>query len=61
MRTIKKERFWINENDNLEHLVKSLIAWFGEYNQNYLHSKLHYKRPMEFEAKFKLNFAKNTL
>jgi hypothetical protein len=45
----------------LEHLAKSLIEWFGEYNQNYLHSKLHYKSPMEFEAEFKRNFAENTL
>jgi len=41
----------------LEHLAKSLIEWFDEYNQNYLHSKLHYKSPMEFEAEFKQNFA----
>ncbi len=61
MRTMKEECLWINEFDNLEHLAKSLTNWFGEYNQNYLHSKLHYKSPIEFEAEFKLNSAENTL
>lgn len=61
MRTMKEECLWINEFDNLENLAKSLINWFGEYNQNYLHSKLHYKSPMEFEAEFVRNFADDTL
>jgi putative transposase len=52
MRTMKEECLWINEWENLQMLTKSLKHWFGEYNQNYLHSKLHYKSPIMFALDF---------
>ncbi len=60
MRTMKEECLWINEWENLEILTESLKHWFHEYNQNYLHSKLHYKSPNEFESEFKQNLAENS-
>ena len=61
MLTTKEECLWINEFDNLNNLTKSLKSWFDEHNQNYLHSKLRYKSPMEFEAEFIQNSTENTL
>ncbi len=52
MRTMKEECLWINEWDDLEKLTESLTDWFHEYNQNYLHSKLHYKSPTMFALEF---------
>lgn len=52
MRTMKEECLWINEFDNIDNLTKNLKNWFLEYNQNYLHSTLHYKSPVDFESEF---------
>ncbi len=57
---MKEECLWINEWDDLGNLTESLKCWFGEYNQNYLHSKLHYKSPNEFELEFRQNLAENS-
>ena len=59
MRTMKEECLRINERDYLVNLAKSLKCWFNEYNQNYLHSKLHYKSPNEFELEFRRNLNQN--
>ena len=56
MRTMKEECLWINEFDNIDNLTKLLKNWFCEYNQNYLHSKLHYKSPVDFELEFYKNY-----
>jgi len=57
MRTIKEELVWLNEYADLWELKKALKAWIDEYNNDYLHSALGYKSPMQFENESLLIYA----
>lgn len=52
MRTLKEECLWLNEYANLAEVKQSLAAWVDDYNNNYLHSSLKYKTPMQAQNMF---------
>lgn len=50
MRTIKEEVIWLNEFSSFDEAKKTLDNWIEEdYNKLYVHSRLGYKSPKEFE------------
>jgi len=49
MRTIKEELIWLNEYADVWELKKAMKQWIDEYNNDYLHSALGYKSPVQFE------------
>lgn len=55
MRTIKEECCWLQDWNSFDELKSELIEWIDFYNNNYLHSALGYKSPIEIELQ------KNTL
>ena len=53
IRTIKEEVIWLNEFGTFEEAKERLSRWIQEdYNKLYVHSKLGYMSPEEFEAKY---------
>lgn len=51
IRTIKEEVIWLNEFDALEEARDRIGQWIEvDYNQNYVHSALGYRSPVEFEV-----------
>jgi len=51
MRTIKEEIIWVNEFETLEEAIQKIGKWIeNDYNMSYVHSKLGYMSPNEFEA-----------
>jgi len=50
MRTIKEEILWLNEFSSLEEAKQTISHWIEvDYNKLYVHSKLGYISPEEFE------------
>lgn len=50
MRTIKEEVIWLNEFETLEEARQKIGGWIEiDYNKFYVHSKLDYLSPEEFE------------
>ncbi len=50
IRTIKEEIIWLNEFSSLEEAKEKIGKWIEiDYNQLYVHSKLGYMSPEEFE------------
>jgi len=54
-RTMKEELLWLNEWISPFELTDALQSWIKYYNQDYLHSALEYKSPIEFEKNFNNN------
>ena len=53
MRTIKEEIIWLNEFGSFEEAKEKIGKWIEEdYNRLYMHSKLNYMSPEEFEARY---------
>lgn len=52
MRTMKEELLWIREWQNEEEMTLALKEWSEEYNNNYLHSSLKYRSPLEMENEY---------
>jgi len=53
MRTIKEEVIWLNEFSSFDEAKKVLDNWIEEdYNKLYVHSRLGYKSPKEFEGDY---------
>ncbi len=51
MRTIKEEVIWLNDFSGLLEAKEIIDKWIGvDYNQLYVHSKLGYISPEEFES-----------
>lgn len=49
MRTIKEECCWLQDWDSFDQLQKAIVEWIDFYNNNYLHSSLGYKSPLQVE------------
>lgn len=50
MRTIKEEIVWLTEFKNYEEAKQKIGKWIdNDYNKFYVHSKLGYRSPVEFE------------
>ena len=52
IRTMKEEFFWLKEWENERELSLELDKWVEYYNQNYLHSALGYKTPLQKYVEF---------
>lgn len=53
MRTIKEEVIWLNEFSSFDEAKNTLDNWIEEdYNNLYVHSRLGYKSPKEFEEAY---------
>ena len=49
MRTLKEELVWVNEWRSPNDFFSKLANWIEYYNNEYLHSVLKYKTPVNFE------------
>jgi len=58
MRTMKEELVWINEFKSPSHFITAFEDWVNRYNNDYLHSSLGYKTPIQFECE---NIGQTTL
>jgi len=57
IRTIKEEVIWINEFTSLTEVCNIIPNWTEiYYNKLYIHSKLNYKSPEEFEEEYYRSF-----
>ena len=53
MRTIKEEIIWLNEFSSFEEAKEKIWKWIeDDSNRLYVHSKLNYMSPEEFEARY---------
>ena len=52
MRTLKEELLWLREWRSPFELETELASWIEQYNGCYLHSKLRYKSPRQFELEY---------
>lgn len=52
MRTMKEELLWLREWQSEEEMTLALKDWAEEYNNNYLHSALQYRSPLETENEY---------
>ena len=53
IRTIKEEVIWLNEFESFEEAFEKISNWIErDYNKLYVHSKLGYLSPEEFEARY---------
>ena len=60
MRTIKKELIWLNEFGSFEEARNRIRDWImNDYNKLYVHSKLGYLSPENFELQYYLQRDKN--
>jgi len=57
IRTIKEELIWVNDFTTLEEVETKLKKWVEDDNQNYLHSPLGYRSPVELEAQNRIEKA----
>ena len=57
IRTIKEEVIWINEFTSLTEVCNIIPNWIEiDYNKLYIHSRLNYKSPEEFEEGYYRSF-----
>jgi len=56
MRTLKEELVWLKEWRSPFQFIQALEHWVNGYNNEYLHSSLNYKTPMQFEQQNWGNF-----
>jgi len=60
MRTIKEELIWLNEFGSFEEARNRIRDWImNDYNKLYVHSKLGYLSPEDFELQYYLQRDKN--
>lgn len=50
MRTMKEELLWLKDWSDLEEVKQALRDWQKDYNENYLHSSIGYRSPMEIHT-----------
>jgi putative transposase len=55
--TLKEEIIWIKEYQSLSQLEQAVNGWISYYNNQYLHSSLGYKPPLQIEQEYKGNAA----
>jgi transposase InsO family protein len=54
MRTIKEELLWLREFRSLEAAREAIAQWIAlDYNQQYVHSALGYRSPLEFATRLR--------
>ena len=49
MRTLKEEFAWVNEWRSPSEFIQALSNWIEYYNNEYFHSSLEYRTPVDFE------------
>jgi transposase InsO family protein len=49
IRTMKEDLIWLKEWESPTELGEDLKAWISRYNEDFPHSSLHYKTPVQFE------------
>ena len=60
IRTIKEELIWLNEFNSFESAKERIGKWITEdYNKHYVHSRLGYISPEEFEEKYESQHMKS--
>jgi putative transposase len=52
MRTLKEECLWLQEWRCPLALANTLGTWISYYNEQYLHSALGYKPPLQYEREY---------